>query len=95
MGEEDIGDRRMHPAKVQLRGFDGEEILEILKSVEKAEVVRSRDGVDLFFENVDDARIFVSKLKKRFRVASKMSTESLGFKSRARYLFVYSVRKLK
>ncbi|MEM0203115.1 MAG: NMD3-related protein [Archaeoglobaceae archaeon] len=85
----------MHPAKVQLRGFHSEEISEILKFVEKAEVVQSRDGIDLFFENVDNARLFISKLKKRFRVESKMSTESLGFKSRARYLFVYSVRKLK
>lgn len=84
----------MHPAKVQLRGFDREEISEILKLGE-FEVVHSEDGLDLFFEDVNEARRFISKVKKRFRVSSRMSTETLGFKSRARYLFVYSVRKLK
>lgn len=85
----------MHPAKVQLRGFDSEEISEILKLAGSAESIKSKDGVDLFFENVDNARLFISKLRKRFKITSRMSTESLGFKSRARYLFVYSVRKLK
>ncbi len=85
----------MHPAKVQLRGFDVEEISLILKLAEKAEVVHSKDGLDLFFDNVDDARLFISKMKKKFKIKSRMSTESLGFDSRARYLFVYSVKKVK
>lgn len=85
----------MHPAKVQLRGFDKEEISEILKLVRESEIISSKNGLDIFFEDVNDARFFISKLKKKFKVSSKMSTESLGFKSRARRLFVYSVRKLK
>ncbi|MFN3384903.1 MAG: NMD3-related protein [Archaeoglobaceae archaeon] len=85
----------MHPAKVQLRGFDSEEISAILKLSEKAKVIRSKDGIDLFFENVEDARLFISKLKRKFKIKSRMSTESLGFNSKARYLFVYSVKKVK
>ncbi|MEM4472257.1 MAG: NMD3-related protein [Archaeoglobaceae archaeon] len=83
----------MHPAKVQLRGFNVQELMEIEKIVKNAKVIKTRDGVDMIFENVNDARFFISKLKARFSLIVKMSTESLGFDSRPRYLFVYSVRK--
>lgn len=87
----------MHPAKIQLRGFDDFEISKLIKKAEefKFEVIKTKFGVDIFFESVDDARMFISKIQKEFRVEKKMSTENLGFKrGRSRFLFVYSVRKI-
>lgn len=86
----------MHPAKIQLRGFDKEELSKIVKRAVEfgANVIELEHGTDLFFEDVEDARIFISKLQREFRFEKKMSTESLGFKKgRGRYLFVYSLRK--
>lgn len=86
----------MHPAKIQLRGFTDEEILKILEKAEEfeKEVFRMKNGIDLFFEDVEIARRFISKLKRDFRFEIKMSTENLGFKcGKGRYLFVYSIRK--
>lgn len=82
----------MHPAKVQLRGFDEKEVEGMLKAVD-AEIVKVKDGIDLYFADVNDARLFISKLKRLFSLKVKMSTENLGFKARGRYLFVYSVRR--
>ena len=84
----------MHPAKVQLRGFDEIEIENVLKAA-NAEVLKVKEGVDLYFSDVNDARFFISKLKRLFRVKIKMSTESMGFKSRGKYLFVYCLRREK
>ncbi len=87
----------MHPAKVQLRGFTESEISIALKRAEefKAEFVKSEHGVDFFFEDVENARLFISKLQRELRFEKKMSTENLGFrKGRARFLFVYSLRKI-
>ncbi|NHW24151.1 MAG: hypothetical protein HA489_07915 [Archaeoglobales archaeon] len=87
----------MHPAKIQVRGFSEAEILRVLKKAEefKAEIVKTENGIDLFFEDVENARLFVSKLQKEFRFEKKMSTENLGFKrGRMRFLFVYSLRKI-
>jgi NMD protein affecting ribosome stability and mRNA decay len=84
----------MHPAKVQLRGFGEREIENLLK-VTNAEVLKVKEGVDLYFSDVNDARFFISKLKRIFRVRIKMSTESMGFKSRGKYLFVYCLRREK
>lgn len=87
----------MHPAKIQLRGFDELEVSKVLKRAEefKAEILRTEHGFDLFFEDVENARLFISKLQKDLRFEKKMSTESLGFKKgRASYLFVYSLRKI-
>ncbi|MEM0353539.1 MAG: hypothetical protein QXM15_03435 [Archaeoglobaceae archaeon] len=61
----------MHPAKVQLRGFDGEEILEILKSVEKVEVVWSRDGIDLFFRECRRCKDFCLEIEKEIQSCIK------------------------
>lgn len=86
----------MNPAKVQLRGFNDAEISIILrKALEfKAEVFKIKHGIDLVFEDVEDARKFISKLRKDFRFETRMSTENLGFKGgRGQFLFVYSLRK--
>ncbi|MDK2795622.1 MAG: hypothetical protein PWQ22_1064 [Archaeoglobaceae archaeon] len=87
----------MHPAKIQLRGFDESEISKVLKRAGefKAEIVKTKDGFDLFFEDVENARLFISKLQKELRFEKKMSTENLGFKKgRMHFLFVYSLRKI-
>ncbi|MEM0329922.1 MAG: NMD3-related protein [Archaeoglobaceae archaeon] len=87
----------MHPAKIQLRGFDDSEISKLIKKAEelKSEVIKTKFGVDIFFDNVEDARMFISKIQKEFRIEKRMSTENLGFKKgRGRFLFVYSVRKI-
>ncbi|MCS7143521.1 MAG: 60S ribosomal export protein NMD3 [Archaeoglobaceae archaeon] len=86
----------MHPAKLQLRGFKREELLIILKRAEEfeKEILQTKDGIDIFFEDVEIARSFISKLKNDFRFETKMSTENLGFRNgRGKYLFVYSIRK--
>ncbi|MDI9642165.1 MAG: NMD3-related protein [Archaeoglobales archaeon] len=86
----------MHPAKIQIRGFSEAEISKVLKKAEefKAEVFKVENGTDLVFEDVENARRFISKLRREFRFETRMSTESLGFKGgRGRFLFVYSLRK--
>lgn len=86
----------MHPAKIQLRGFSESEISRVLKMAEKFEsqIFKTEHGVDLFFEDVQNARRFISRLKKEFQVAKRMSIENLGFKrGRGEFLFVYSIRK--
>jgi hypothetical protein len=47
----------MHPAKVQLRGFGEREIENVLKAT-NAEVLKVKEGVDLYFSDVNDARFF-------------------------------------
>lgn len=87
----------MHPAKVQLRGFDDSEISKLIKKAEehKFEVIKTKFGVDIFFESVNDARMFISRIQKEFRVEKRMSTENFGFKrGRSRFLYVYSIRKI-
>jgi NMD protein affecting ribosome stability and mRNA decay len=87
----------MHPAKVQLRGFTESEISRALKRAEefKAEFVKNEHGVDFFFEDVENARRFISKLQRELHFEKKMSTENFGFrKGRTRFLFVYSLRKI-
>ncbi|MDW7989833.1 MAG: hypothetical protein RMH75_04105 [Archaeoglobaceae archaeon] len=84
----------MHPAKVQLRDFSYEELSKAIEIAKKAYIIKTNYGIDLFFDDVDDARFFISKLKKKFRITIKMSTENLGFESRAKFLFVYSIRKI-
>jgi len=87
----------MHPAKIQLRGFNEAEILKALKKAEEfnAEIAKDGHGIDFFFDDVENARLFISKLQKEFRFDKKMSTENLGFKKgRMRFLFVYCLRKI-
>ncbi len=76
-----------HPCKVQLRDFSIKDV-EIAKKIAKdfgAEI----EGLDLYFDDVNTARIFISKLKKFSKFKVKMSTEYIGKK---KILFVYSLR---
>lgn len=84
----------MNPAKIQLRGFSEEDLEKIYEKVLNGEIIKTRDGIDVFFQSVEDARLFISKIKRLHKIEIKFSTENLGFKKgEARYLFVYSIRK--
>ena len=80
-----------HPCLVQLRGCDDEVVKLAEKFGGKVEV--SKHGSDVYFEDVNDARKFISRLGKLRRVKTKMSTSYAGLRrGRVRVLFVYSVR---
>ena len=87
-----------HPTVLQIRGNLSDEDMDlILRIVEnhgrEFEVERSRDGIDVFFSDVNEARNIISKLKKLFKAEVKMSTKYAGLrKGRVRVLFVYSFR---
>ena len=87
-----------HPTILQIRGnLDEGKLNEILKIVERFgeefEVERAKDGLDIYFSDVNVARNVISKLKKMFKAEVKMSTKYAGLrKGRVRVLFVYSFR---
>jgi NMD protein affecting ribosome stability and mRNA decay len=84
-----------HPCKIQLRDFDDED-LELAKKFTlefKSEVEEVKKGIDVYFEDVNDARAYISRLKKFLKFKIKMSTEYAGLrKGRVRVFFVYSLR---
>ena len=81
-----------HPCKVQLRGFNNKEIEIARKFAEKLN--GKLIDLDIYFEDVNDARKFISKLKKILKFDLKMSTEYIGMvKGKKKILFVYSLRK--
>ncbi|MEM2176471.1 MAG: NMD3-related protein [Archaeoglobaceae archaeon] len=66
----------------------------ICEKVLNGEIIKTKDGIDLFFQNVEDARLLISKIRKMHKIEIKFSAENLGFKKgRKRHLFVYSIRK--
>ncbi len=85
----------LHPCKIQLRDFEAEK-LEIARRFAlqfEAEVEDVKRGVDIYFEDVNDARFFISKLKRVAKFRVKMSTKYAGLrKGRVRVFFVYSLR---
>lgn len=84
-----------HPCKIQIRDVDSDK-LKIVRNMavkRNAEVEEVKNGLDIYFEDVQDARFFISKLKKSMRFKIKMSTKYAGLRgSRVRVLFVYSLR---
>ncbi|MET1123737.1 MAG: hypothetical protein ABWW66_00545 [Archaeoglobaceae archaeon] len=79
-----------HPCVVQLRGCE-----ELAKLAEKfgGKIDRS-EGVDVYFEDVNDARRFISRIKKLGKFRVKLSSSYAGVRGgRVRVLFVYSVRR--
>ncbi len=88
----------MHPCKVQIRNFDENSIELVKKLANKfsTEIEVVKKGLDVYFEDVNDARFFISKLRKLMEFEIKMSTEYAGLrKGRVRVLFVYSLRRKK
>ncbi len=85
-----------HPALVQIRA-EVELAMRLLKKfrVNGVVVEESKNGVDIYFDDVNEARVFISKLKRnsRERLRVKSSTKYAGLrKGRVRYLFTYSVK---
>ncbi len=84
-----------HPAILQLRGKYSdifEEILSIGKNYE-CWVDRKKEGIDIYFSDVNEARKVISKIKKIKKAKLKMSTKYAGLrKGRVRVLFVYCLR---
>jgi len=75
-----------------LRGFSLEEI-EIAKKF-AIDYGGEFEGLDVYFSDVNDARKFISKLRKVFKFKIKMSTEYIGMVRRKKKIFfVYSLRK--
>ncbi len=84
-----------HPCKIQIRDLEVRK-LEIAKNIASkmgAEIEQVKNGLDIYFEDVNDARLFISRLKKSARFKTKMSTKYAGLRrGRVRVLFVYSLR---
>ena len=81
-----------HPAVIQLRG-NYKKIERILERLENVEIVREKHGIDVYFEDVNDARMLISKIKKLFNVEVKSGTKYAGLrKGRVRWFFAYSLR---
>ncbi len=84
-----------HPAVVQIRDPKPEHIDLIFKILKRFEfeVERVRNGIDIYFEDVNDARIFISKIKRLIKFDLKFSTKYAGLRrGRVRILFVYCLR---
>ncbi len=85
-----------HPAIVQIRGnLEREE--EMIKVIERHgeefEVERVREGLNIYFSDVNVARRVVSKLNRIFNANVKMSTKYAGLRGgKVRVLFVYRLK---
>jgi len=86
-----------HPCIIQVREVQPEKI-EIVRNMalkRNAKVESSKHGLDIYFEDVNEARKLISKLRKAMKFRIKMSTRYAGLRgSRVRVLFVYSLRGL-
>ncbi len=85
-----------HPAIVQIRG-NLERVDEIMRVIERHgeefEVERVKEGLNVYFSDVNVARWVVSKLNRIFKADVKMSTKYAGLRrGRVRVLFVYRLR---
>lgn len=81
-----------HPAVIQLRG-NYKRAEKIIEKLENVEVVREKFGIDVYFEDVNDARLLISKMKKLFDVEIKSGTKYAGLrKGKVRWFFAYSLR---
>ncbi|WP_456328077.1 NMD3-related protein [Archaeoglobus sp.] len=80
---------------VQIRDVEKSKLEGIVSRACKfnAEIERVKNGVDIYFEDVNDARRFISVLKKLSNFEVKFSTKFAGLrKGRVRVLFVYCLR---
>ena len=85
-----------HPSILQFRNLKPEvekQVLSYLSNSVEFSIEKTKNGFDLYFSDVNDARKLISVLKKRFNFSLKMSTKYAGLrKGRVRVLFVYSIR---
>ena len=85
----------MHPCIVQIRDANGEVLERSVKLARKfvTEIDRIKNGIDIYFEDVREARKFISTLKRLSRFDVKFSTKFAGLRrGRVRVLFVYCLR---
>lgn len=83
-----------HPAVVQVR-LEVDKALEIAKKF-VTEVEETKNGVDIYFEDVNDARKFISMFKRvtKKKISVKSSTSYAGLRrGKVRYLFTYSLKE--
>ncbi len=81
-----------HPALLQFRG-DISKVRGHVRKLNGVEVVENKYGMDVYFEDVNDARRFLSRIRKIVRAEIKSSTKYAGLrKGRVRWFFTYSVR---
>ncbi len=77
-----------YPSLVQIRGkVDGETVKSLAAKFEGL-IEISEDGIDVFFDDVNKARMFLSRLKRIVRGEVRMSTRRKG----SRVYFIYSFR---
>ncbi|AGK60699.1 hypothetical protein Asulf_00681 [Archaeoglobus sulfaticallidus PM70-1] len=83
-----------HPAILQLRNLPLTNLQRVLERKGfEFEIEKAKKGYDVYFSDVNDARKFISDLKRNYRFKIKMSTKYAGLrKGRVRVLFVYSLR---
>jgi NMD protein affecting ribosome stability and mRNA decay len=89
--------RVKHPSILQLRGIKEETKRQIMSYMErksfKYSIERKKNGFDIYFSDVNEARRLISVLRRQFNFDLKMSTKYAGLrKGRVRVLFVYSIR---
>ncbi len=85
----------MHPCIVQIRDANGEVLERSVRLARKfvTEIDRIKNGIDIYFEDVREARKFISTLKRLSRFDVKFSTKFAGLRrGRVRVLFVYCLR---
>ncbi len=81
-----------HPALLQFRG-NVSKVMNHINKLENVEIEKNRYGVDVYFEDVNTARRFLSKIRKIVRADIKSSTRYAGLrKGKVRWFFTYSVR---
>jgi len=84
-----------HPCIVQIRDVEEKRLETILSKAYKfnVDVEKVKGGVDVYFEDVNDARKYISILKKLLDFEIKFSTKFAGLrKGKVRVLFVYCLR---
>jgi len=89
--------RVKHPSILQFRGVKEETKKFILNYLERKSfeysIEGNKNGFDIYFSDVNEARRLISALKRQFNFDLKMSTKYAGLrKGRVRVLFVYSIR---
>ncbi len=81
-----------HPALLQFRG-NISKVMNHINKLENVEIEENRYGIDVYFEDVNTARRFLSKIKKIVKVDIKSSTRYAGLRrGKVRWFFTYSVR---
>ena len=89
-------DKVKHPAILQIRtnNLDFNLLLKwIGKMNTQYEIETGKDGIDVYFSDVENARKVLSMIKRQYSITVKKSTKYAGLRrGRVRVLFVYSIK---